>query len=271
MNAFRCASLGAIALSLGACLSPRSAGLGIPARALAPGTAELGIAVGGAYQASSTAPQDNGAGGMAFSTTTGMQLPSFEANAQLGLTEAIGANLHASSAGLQPGLKIAVLKEPFELSLLPAVGAGFYSASATTTTSAAGTTTTQPGASQSSYDLVAGLRILLGFPIGLYAGVGYDFEYLSQRQQPNPGAGATITVSKSNNLCGAVGYELKLGPFAIRPEIAAVFTAVAKNTSEDASGNRTAAPDSTAIHLFPNVVVAVAAEKAPPKAAAPAP
>jgi len=271
MIAIRWASLAALALSLGACLSPRSAGFGIPARPLSPGAAEVGIAVGGAYQSISSAPQDNGVGGVFYNTNIGTQLPAFEANAQLGLTETVGLNLHASAAGLQPGAKFSVLTSPFELSLLPAVGAGMTTNSATTTTTAGTTTTVAQGAVDNTYDFLAGLKILLSFPFGLYAGIGYDYEYLYRYQQPSPASAITITKSNNNNICAAVGYDLKAGPFSIRPEMAAAFTAVAKNATEDGNGNRTPQPDSTVLHLFPNVVIAVATEPAPAKAAAPAP
>ena len=54
---------------------------------------------------------------------------------------------------------------------------------------------------------------------------------------------------------GAVGYEFRVGSIALRPELAVLFTPLAKNQSNN--GSTTAdQPDSGGVFFFPNISVA---------------
>src|SRR5436190_22166685 len=107
---------GMVALSAG-CIVPRSAGYGMTAVPLPVGAADVGLALGGVYQQESSTSM---AGGSTNSSATRQtQIPAFEANAQLGITDLVALNLHASQVGLQPGAKIVVLRDPVMVAVIP--------------------------------------------------------------------------------------------------------------------------------------------------------
>jgi len=240
------------------CIVPRSAGYGFTGAALGPGGADVGLAMGLVYQQEANAPQTSGTG---TTTTTNrqVQLPSFEAHAALGITDQVAVNLHASQAGLQPGVVITVLKEPVQVSLVPELGGGFVTQGASTTTIIGGSSTTAEGNGASSFTILGGARALVVLPQGLYGGLGYDFQYVSQGSRNAVSGVTTTTTSQAHNVGAAVGYELTLGSIVLRPELAVLFTPLAKNQT-NASGTTADLPDSTGLYLFPNVTVAAAAK-----------
>lgn len=248
---------GAGVLSSG-CLTPRSAGYGVGAGALKMGGAEAGVAMGVVYQTVSTAPQDV-AGARLVTTTRGLQAPSFEANAQIGISDEVGLNLHFSPAGLQPGVKISFMKGPVELAVLPAISFGYSTNSTGTATTINNTTTTSEGAITSNLGVLAGLKILASVPGGLYAGVGYDFQYTSQEQRQNPTATPNVTTGMGHNVTAAAGFELKMGALLLRPEAAVVYTPLTGSQTVQGTSTTTN-PDTSAWHFFPNLTVAVSSE-----------
>ncbi|HEY8210129.1 MAG TPA: hypothetical protein VIG99_21735, partial [Myxococcaceae bacterium] len=208
---------GVVALSAG-CIVPRSAGYGYTAVPVGVGGADVGLALGGVYQQESTTSQSGS--GTNTSTSRQTQIPAFEANAQLGLTEAMGLNLHASQAGLQPGVKITVLREPVILSVVPQLGGGFVTKGAATTITIGGNTTNTEGDGTTSFTFLGGVHAVASLPIGAYVGLGYDFQYISQATK-TAATGNTVTAfQQAHNVGGAIGYELRLGSIALRPELA---------------------------------------------------
>src|SRR5688572_30464295 len=81
---------------------PYSGAVGQTAAPLPIGGTEVGATVGFGYQ--SVEEEDPPDPAIAEATTF-TSMPKVEANALFGLTELLGVNVHASDAGLQPGLK----------------------------------------------------------------------------------------------------------------------------------------------------------------------
>jgi hypothetical protein len=241
---------GVVALSAG-CIVPRSAGYGYTAAPLGMGGADVGLALGGVYQQeSSTNTQNNSTG-----SVRQLQIPSFEANAQLGITDQVGVNLHASQAGIQPGVKITVLRDPVVLSVIPQIGGGFVTNGGSTTVNVGGMTTTVESNGATSFTFLGGLHAVASLPMGVYVGLGYDFQYVSQASKDAQSGTTTNAYQQAHNVGGAVGYELRIGSIALRPELAVPFTPLGKNQTNN--GTVTAdAPDSSGLFLFPNITIA---------------
>src|SRR4051812_28766292 len=93
------------------CLVPRSMGTGITAAPLGPGVHEAAVSGGFTWQTQTDAPEVTGTNNnsvTSYQTASGLSFPAVEANVELGLTRTFGLNFHASPAGVQPGLKIAL-------------------------------------------------------------------------------------------------------------------------------------------------------------------
>jgi len=233
---------------------PRSAGYGVSAVPLAPGSADVGLAMGGFYQQETSTPQGMG-GTTSSSTTRQTQFPAFEANAQVGITEQVTLNLHTSQAGLQPGVKILVLKDPVLVTVMPQLGGGLANLGVSNTTVIGGSSTTTDLFGFNSFTLLGGVRALVSLPAGLYAGVGYDFQYYSQTTRDVPNGNTTTLTSQAHNVGGAVGYEIRIGSLALRPELAVLFMPLSKNQS-NANGTTSDQADTSGLFLFPNLTVA---------------
>lgn len=238
------------------CIVPRSAGYGFTANPVGAGGADVGLAMGLVYQQESST--QTVAGTSSTSTSRQTQFPTFEANAQLGLSDQLAVNLHASQVGLQPGVKITVLRDPVTVSVVPQLGGGFITRGSTTNTTIGGSTTTSEGNGTTSFTFLGGVRALVSHPSGAYGGLGYDFQYISQATRTAVSGNTSTAFQQAHNLGAAVGYELRVGSLALRPELAVVFTPVAKNQSND--GNTTSdQPDSGGLLFFPNLTVAAVA------------
>ncbi|HYV46503.1 MAG TPA: hypothetical protein VFA20_16675 [Myxococcaceae bacterium] len=239
------------------CIVPRSAGYGFTAMPLGPGGADVGVAMGLIYQQESSTTSPIG-GATNTSTSRQTQLPAFEANAQLGITDQLSVNLHASQVGLQPGAKITILRDPVVVSVVPQIGGGFISKGASTSTTIGGVTTNTDGDTGTSFTFLGGLHAVVSLPIGLYGGLGYDFQYISQSSKQAATGNTTTAYQQAHNVGGAIGYEIRIGSLALRPELAVLFTPLAKNQSNN--GTTTAdQPDSGGLFLFPNISVAAVA------------
>jgi hypothetical protein len=238
---------GVFAVSSG-CIVPRAAGYGFTAAPVGAGGADVGLAMGLIYQ------QESSTQNSVTSTSRQTQLPAFEANAQLGITDQLSVNLHASQVGLQPGAKITILRDPVMVAVVPQIGGGFITKGATTTT---GSTSTESGGG-TSFTFLGGLHAVVSVPAGFYAGLGYDFQYISQATQQQVGGNTNTAYQQGHNVGGVIGYELRLGAVALRPEIAVLFTPLAKNQSNNGT-TTTDAPDSSGIFVFPNISFAAVA------------
>jgi hypothetical protein len=239
------------------CIVPRSAGYGFTANPVGAGGADVGVALGAIYQQESSTTQPI-TGTTNTTTSRQTQLPAFEANAQLGITDQLAFNLHASQVGLQPGAKITILRDPVTVAVLPQIGGGFITKGATTTITIGGNTNTTDGDAGTSFTFLGGVHAVVSVPAGFYAGLGYDFQYISQSNRQAANGNTTTAYQQAHNLGGAVGFELRIGALALRPELAVLFTPLAKNQSNN--GNTTAdQPDSSGLFLFPNISVAAVA------------
>jgi hypothetical protein len=240
-------ALGAVLLS--GCLMPRSAGIGQTADMLRKGQAEIGLSPGLVYQ---SATQPAAQQGDPTTSVGGVNFPASEGNAAYGINDTIGLNLHLSPAGLQPGVKIALMRGAFDVAVMPSVAIGVFSQSAGTTE---GSTTTS--SSESYLGLMAGLKILGSHRSGFYGGVGYDLQSVGMSGTTGSGNNNTSSESTlSHNLSIGAGYEAKFGAIRIRPELAMTFTPGMSRTSTSGSNTETVDAGS-GFYFFPNVTIAV--------------
>lgn len=223
--------LAVAALGLG-CITPRSMTVGQMAAPVGPGATEVGVFAGVLYVSETKPPyttQDI-AGGQVTNQErhTAFALPGAEANLQYGFTEHVGLNVHASPAGIQPGVKWTLNRSRVaHVALLPALAFGY--ASTGSSTFAAGADGVQhennPG-STTSFTFLGGLKILVSHRGGFFAGVGYDFTVNRSRAMGVLGTGNvqdktnTLTITTGHQLSASVGFDIKLGMVHLRPEVA---------------------------------------------------
>jgi len=246
-------------LLVSACFTPRSVGFGQGAASLAANTGEIAISTGLVFQ-TQTSPTDVGVGATASTTTSGYTLPVFEGNLGYGFTDGIGLNIHVSPAGLQPGVKLHVLQGQLQMSVLPELAFGAGGASSTTSVTSNGTTLSQPGTTDASLGLLAGLKILVSHASGVFGGIGYDYQTFgmdtttpARGSQPEEKQKSTVA---SHNLAMAVGYELATGWVMVRPELALLF-APSITTSTTSGSTTKSTDDGSAWVVFPNVTFAM--------------
>ncbi|MCA3012726.1 MAG: hypothetical protein INH41_10060 [Myxococcaceae bacterium] len=220
------------------CVVPRSMALGMMAAPIGRGT-EVGLFSGVGY-ASQTGPV------VTSTTVDGQQrtqtqnrvlgLPTFEANVQKGFTDHLALNVHASSAGVQPGLKWTVNRSRVaHFAILPAVAFGFGSlGSSQLVQQPNGALSEVNPASTTSFTFLGGLKLLVSHRSGFYAGVGYDlaFNRTNSGTQPNVNADRTETVTQTlaHQVMGAVGFSIALGQLSLRPEVAFSVTPALSQT-----------------------------------------
>lgn len=223
-----------LALVLGAsCLTPRSITLGTMAAPLGKGSTEVGVFGGVGYVSQVDPPvtTKDPTTGDTYSTQTsgrGFALPGAEANVQYGLTDRLAFNVHASSAGLQPGLKWTLNRSKiFNVALLPAVGFGYASFGGATL--AAGTDGLQREVephSTTSFTFLGGFKVLVSHRSGFYAGVGYDLVFNRSLTSGTLGTGnvtdqyLAVTVTVMHQVMAALGIDIALGQVHLRPEVA---------------------------------------------------
>lgn len=168
--------------------------------------------------------------------STAFALPGIEGNLQYGFNENVAFNLHGSAGGLQPGLKITVndSKDDAHFALLPQIAFGYGSGTSQINTydidglKQAGLPTVS-----NSFGFLAGLRMMVSHKSGFYAGVGYDFTYHRQFNKVTTRAtdGSndtfdtdTIFQTTGHNIGINLGFDVKIGWFHIRPELAVALT-----------------------------------------------
>ena len=193
----------AAALALCGCLTPRSAVLGQTAAPVGPGATEVGLASGFGYQSQAAPPflTKDPTGTKDYYAQTlarGFSLPAFEANAQMGVTEMVAVNLHASSAGIQPGAKITLNRGFGQVALLPEVAFGYgSSASSTFLTGQDGRQNESSPTATTNLNFLGGLKVIASHRMGLYGGLGYDLQLSNSVTTGTSGVGNATQATES--------------------------------------------------------------------------
>ncbi len=252
------------ALALSACITPRSMVLGQTAAMPERGFTEAALSGGFMYQSQSST-QSSTVGTTtttSSSTAAGFTFPFFEANLQFGLADMVALNVHASSAGLAPGAKIALLKGEVALAVLPEIAFGFQTQTVSASYTTGGVTNSSAGNPATNVSWLVGLRVLVSTAFGLYGGLGYQFQSYSYGATTSSFTGSTSESSagvSSHNIQLAVGYDLAAGHLRLRPELALMIApAGGTSSSSVTSGTTTTTPGGfSAFAILPNVTVAV--------------
>ncbi|MFZ5440390.1 MAG: hypothetical protein ACOZQL_10295 [Myxococcota bacterium] len=261
-----------LALASG-CIVPRSMALGQMAAPVGRGATEVGVYSGVLYasQTNPTFDARDSIGDPIKTTerTAGFTLPSFEANLQHGFSEHVALNVHASSAGLQPGLKWTVNKSKVaHFALMPQVAFGYASLGGSVFTAGVdGVQVEGSPSSKTSFTFLGGLKLLFSHRSGFYAGVGYDFIFNRNFNAAILGGGNVsdkqeiINSTTAHQISASVGMDITLGWFHLRPEIAfGVYPGIAQSRTVNVP------PDSTTVGasggfgwaIFPGFTVAIA-------------
>lgn len=204
-----------------ACLTPRSVMQQQLAAPIGKGAVEVGVGAGLGYEQQNT-PTPGAA--TQYTGASSLILPGVEANAHFGVNDHVGVNLHFSTAGIQPGIKLTVNKSRVaHFALMPQLAIGYGRAgSSLYVTDGAGVTRETAPVSTSMFSFMIGLRIMVSHVSGFYAGVGYDL--IATRTVRSAGApgipvyDATNTVQQS--VMVNVGYSIAVSWLRIRPELA---------------------------------------------------
>lgn len=234
-----------LALASG-CIVPRSMTLGQMAAPVGAGATDLGVYSGVLYASQTTGAfqgQDSlGDPQTSQDKTNGFSIPAFEANLQHGFSDHVALNVHASAAGIQPGVKLTLNKSNVaHVALLPAFGIGYASVGGTTSVAGAdGVLQEGNPRSQTSFTVLAGLKLLTSVRFGrgdqsaaFFGGVGYDFLFNRNFNSSQIGANGTEEIVKnivqtlSHQISVSVGVDIPLGWVHLRPEVAfAVYPGV---------------------------------------------
>ncbi len=222
-------------------MTPRSMTLGQMAAPVGRGATEVAVMGGFAYAAQTNPPvsgTDNNEPVVNQPQNRGFLLPAAEANIQHGFSEHVALNLHASSAGVQPGVKITINESKVaHFALLPAIAFGYGSLGSSTYQSHAdGRLLEVNPTSTTSLSFLGGFKMLVSHRSGLYGGVGYDFILQRTLTTTAPNVSAdraeTLVVTLSHQIMLAIGFDISLGRVHLRPEIAAsVYPAISQSTS----------------------------------------
>lgn len=229
------------------CLAPRSAVLGQTASALGPGGTEAALSMGALYQSQRSVPgtttDEQGRTLTTQEVARGFAFPAIEADVGLGVTESIGFSLHASPAGLRPGMKMTLWQGRGALALMPHVGLGYgSSASSTYVTGIDGRLSEVQPAVLTTFIWSAGLKVMASHRSGVYGGAGYEIQSVTNVTAATSGVGGATTPTESrtgsiqHNASMALGFEVKLERSFLRPEIAVVLTPLIYSSTSDLVG-----------------------------------
>jgi len=217
------------------CMTPRSMILGQTANVVGAGNAEVALSMGGSFARIGTQT-----GSTTISSTTHLfTVPEIEANAAFGMGESLDLNFHLSTAGIQPGVKIVLMRGDWNVAVMPEF-AFLYS----------GNDANQQSTSRS---IMLGAKLLASSPGGLYTGLGYDMRLLDR----GSGNSAQTSLAHFGNV--ALGYEMKMGGVSLRPEIAFAIapTFILADDPPDGFG--------TEMIILPNITIAVGGNTKVPK------
>jgi hypothetical protein len=241
------------------------------------GATEVGVYSGVLY-ASQTNPTFDARDGLGdpiktTERTNGFSLPAFEVNLQHGFSEHVALNVHGSSAGIQPGVKITVNKSNVaHFAILPEVAFGYGSVGGSVFTAGAdGVQVEGSPNSKTSFTFLGGLKLLFSHRSGFFAGVGYDFIFNRNYNASVLGGGNVtdkqeiINSTTGHQVSASIGLDIKLGMLHVRPEIAfAVYPGIAQSRTVNV------APDSITVGpqtggfgwaIFPGFTMAIATER----------
>lgn len=224
-----------VALLTSGCIVPRSMILGQMAAPVGRGVTDATVFAGVQY-AEQTNPRYEGRNDIddpiaTEEKTTGFSAPNFEANVQHGFNENVAFNVHASSAGIQPGLKWTVNRSKIaHFALMPQVAFGYASTgTAVNTYGNDGVQIAGQPTTRTSFTFLGGLRAFASHNSGFYGGVGYDFIFnrnFSKTRVGDSNASVeqdTIFSTTGHQISVNVGFDIAIGFVHIRPEIAVAF------------------------------------------------
>lgn len=259
------------------CIVPRSMITGQMAAPVGRGATDIGVFTGVQY-ASQTNPgfvgQDTTTGDPMTTAkrSSGFSLPAFEANMQYGFSDYVGLNVHASSAGLQPGVKFTVNKSKVaHFALMPQVAFGYGSTGSTAVVSGAdGVQRDMNPTSGTSFTFLGGLKLLVSAKFNktaaFFAGAGYDFIFNRNFNAAQLGpANATDNSSTINSTIGhqiavSVGFDIALGWVHLRPEVAfGVYPGISQSVTVNnpPDSNTVAATGGFGWAIFPGFTLSV--------------
>ncbi len=235
-------------LALTGCITQRSISFGQMAAPVGSSGGDVAVSTGIMYQ-EQRAPATNGTDSAGNPTSSqvvskGLAIPWFEANGQYGLSRQVALNVHASPAGVQPGIKWTLNRSAIaHIALLPEVGFGYGQHNSSTFIAGAdGAQEENSPTSTTSLIFQAGLKILISHNSGFYGGLGYDFMYTRSLEVDRPGPPntqietRTLTASMQHQLAFAVGFSAKVGMLSIRPEIAVAIVPAINGTLDKTVG-----------------------------------
>jgi hypothetical protein len=249
----RAVTLAALTLLSTSCIAPRSAGVGQTALPMAAGGMEVAASPGLLYRAQNGPPIPSG--GNASNVATDRTLGgSGEANFLLGLTDAVGLNVHVSPAGLQPGAKISFRLGGLQLALLPEFAVGYWSDGGSSEHTQAGAVTNRDSGGHSMVEVLLGAKLIASHSSGLYAAIGYDYQQIVTTNL-GPDAQGRGRVDFAHALSLAAGWELGSGAIKVRPEVALLYLGSVGGWSTTANGSHWDGSGSEFV-LFPNVTIA---------------
>jgi len=249
--------------------APRSAVFGQTAlTGVGRGSADIGVATGVSYTRLTSPPVQQGNTERTTSTdVVGLFTP--EGNLAIGLAEILALNFHFSQIGVQPGVKIVVLRTPsVSLAVLPELGLGYYYLDSSQETVQGGTTQSQDLGGAHYFGLLVGAKFIMSLSNGFYGGFAYDFQYL--RQAETAPTDEDVDSSDQHVLALAVGWELSVGIFHLRPELSFCLAPAINFSHENGATNVTTTySGGWSFTFFPNLTVAIGSRSAPRPAAAP--
>jgi hypothetical protein len=242
MRTWLCCVMGLVASG---CIVPRSMVMGQMAAPVGRGAMDVGVHTGVLYAAQRN-PQFTGqptAGGEPQKTeerTSAFSIPAFEANLNYGFNEHVALNVHGSSAGFQPGLKLTVNRSKVaHFALMPQLAFGYASLGQSTFVGGQeGVLTETAPRSGTSFTFLGGLKAMFSHRSGFYAGVGYDFTFNRQFNAAIIGPqgvtqrSETVYSTTAHQVSINVGLDIALGLVHLRPEVAfAVYPGIAQTIS----------------------------------------
>jgi hypothetical protein len=259
-------------LALAGCLTPRSVVLGQTAAPVGAGATEVGLSTGFAYQ-SQTAPSywvKDSTGTVdlrAEPLARGFSLPAFEANGQIGVSDLVAVNLHASPAGIQPGAKLTLINGFGQLALLPEIAIGYGSvANSIYQSGQDGIQKEVSPTMTNSLNFLGGLKVIASHRVGVYGALGYDFQYQNSVTESVIGLGSSASTTRTSastvqhNLTGAIGFDWAMGQVHLRPELAAAITVGIATSSVTGSSAAVENQGGLGFLIMPTLTLAVASD-----------
>ena len=232
--------------------TPRSVLTGQGGAVLGSGMAEASLSGGVAYR-SEAAVSGQGNAGSSSSTNDALTIPAFEANVRYGLSDRFDLNLHASPAGLQPGLKIGALVGPVSIAVMPEFAVGYMATSQNNPNSAAST------ASLKVTSLLVGIKVLASHSSGFFGALGYDYQrdWVTEQVQLTGSSGSQPADShvEAHDVTLSAGFSLPVRGIEIRPELAVLWCPAQTFAAASPSTPSTGTSGSMWL-LFPSVTVA---------------